>query len=574
MNALLKLADNKIIVVGAHTKIIQSVLDFDYARGATAPSITAVVGGNRKTHKCWFGEKELLLPTYPTIAAAAAAGVAADWLLNISSANSARKVTEQFFDSYKDASGVHLFCEGLSEQDALSLVSQFGEDKLIAGASGVGLLIPGVLKLGAIGGIFGGNANLLSKKKGNTAVICSSGGMVNEIMDTLLRAGGAPSFAVSFGGDRFPVTSPLQWCLAAEADTETEQILYFGELGGFDEYGIAQAIQAGRIKKPVYVYIAGRYNSGEEKVQFGHAKALAKTPDEGAASKMKMLTDAGAKAAERFSDYVAMIQAMPHKVAVVANARPWMAPEVFRESSAFTAVADRGSGFDPFVCHALSILLEKKVVSDELVIFTEKAYSLLIDHGAEVSGAVNTMITARAGRDMSSALASGILTVGDRFGGAINAAAQTWYGAVKKGTTVEDLLEERKTSGGYVMGIGHRKYSVHNNDPRVAFLIAEGKKVLSTTRHTDYALSVAARTVQKKSNLILNVDGALAAVLLDILIEHEGFTGEQITELFAIEFFNSYFLIPRTVGFIGNFLSQKRRDEGLFRLPQDQIFYE
>jgi len=45
-------------------------------------------------------------------------------------------------------------------------------------------------------------------------------------------------------------------------------------------------------------------------------------------------------------------------------------------------------------------------------------------------------------------------------------------------------------------------------------------------------------------------------------------------ELIDIEFFNSYFLIPRTVGFIGNYLSQKRRDEGLFRLPENQVFYE
>ena len=61
---------------------------------------------------------------------------------------------------------------------------------------------------------------------------------------------------------------------------------------------------------------------------------------------------------------------------------------------------------------------------------------------------------------------------------------------------------------------------------------------------------------------------------IDALNDKTFYSSEKIKELFAIEFFNSYFLIPRTVGFIGNFLSQKRRDEGLFRLPEDEVFYE
>lgn len=566
--------DNNIMVVGVHKKIIQSILDFDYTRGASKPSVTAVIGGNRKSHKCWFGDAEILLPVFGSVSSAKMAGIEADWLLNIASANSARKITEQFFNNYQDAVGAHLFCEGFAEQDALALIEAYGETKLIAGASGVGLMVPGIMKLGAVGGIFGGNINKLSKLKGNTAVVCSSGGMVNELIDSVLRAGGSPSFAVSFGGERFPVTSPLQWCLQAEADEATEQILYFGELGGLDEYDIASAVKSGQLKKPIYAYIAGHYDTGEKEVQFGHAKALAKTPDEDAVSKMKVLADVGVHVAQNFGDYTDMIKDLSHKTEAVESARTWVAPEKFRDSSMFTAVEDKGSGFDPFVKHALSLLLEKESVSDGLVSFSEKAYSLLIDHGAEVSGSVNTMVTTRAGRDMSSALATGVLTVGDRFGGAINASARTWYEAVQSGTEVEELLEDHKARGAYVMGIGHRKYSLYKRDKRVDFLTTEARKILTTSKHLDYAEAVMARTVQKKTNLILNVDGVLAATLLDILIEFEGFSDTQIEELLNIDFFNSYFLIPRTVGFIGNYLSQKRRDEGLFRLPENEVFYE
>lgn len=563
-----------IIVVGAHAPIIQSVLDFDYMRGAVAPSITAIIGGTKKTHKCWFGDQEILLPVYQSIDHVKNAGVSAQWLLNIASANSARKITESFFAHYPDAHGAHLFAENLAEQDALALVESFGEDKLIAGASGVGLLIPGAMKLGAIGGIFGGNTHQLARCTGNTAIICSSGGMVNEIIDSVLRAKGMPSFAVSYGGDQFPVSAPLTWCLQAEADAQTEQIVLFGELGGYDEYDIAQAIKEKRITKPLYAYIAGHYQTPGEQVQFGHAKALAKNPEEDAAAKTAALAAAGATVFDTYAELIAHIQTLPHTSTELTAARTWVSPETFRRPSLFTAKRDLGRGSDAFVRHALCTLLETEQVSDVLVECTELVYSILIDHGAQVSGAVNTMVTARAGKDMAASLASGILTVGDRFGGAINAAAQNWFASVQANVAVEDMLEAYKGRGEYVHGIGHLKYSIHQPDPRVEQLLSFAEQHLPTAKHVQYAQSVARRTTQKRSNLILNVDGAVAAIVLDILIEHEQYSVEQIEELFRIEFFNSYFLIPRTVGFVGNYLSQKRRDEGLFRLPDDQIFYE
>ena len=47
------------------------------------------------------------------------------------------------------------------------------------------------------------------------------------------------------------------------------------------------------------------------------------------------------------------------------------------------------------------------------------------DHGPCVSGAQNTIITTRAGKDLVSSLCSGLLTIGPKFGGAINQAANS-----------------------------------------------------------------------------------------------------------------------------------------------------
>lgn len=69
----------------------------------------------------------------------------------------------------------------------------------------------------------------------------------------------------------------------------------------------------------------------------------------------------------------------------------------------------------------------------------------------------------------------------------------------------------------------------------------------------------------------MNIDGHIAALLLDVLEQYEGYTKAELAELVEMDFFNAFFVIPRTVGFISHYLDQKRLGEGLFRLPDDQV---
>ena len=117
----------------------------------------------------------------------------------------------------------------------------------------------------------------------------------------------------------------------------------------------------------------------------------------------------------------------------------------------------------------------------------------------------------------------------------------------------------------YLLGIGHRKYSIDYPDPRVAAILTYTKK-LKAHPYTDFALAVQDTTTQKKGNLILNVDGAIAAVLLDILAEKEGYTSSDLQEVIHVEVFNGLFVLSRSVGFMAHYFDQKRLDEGLFRL--------
>jgi citrate synthase len=133
-------------------------------------------------------------------------------------------------------------------------------------------------------------------------------------------------------------------------------------------------------------------------------------------------------------------------------------------------------------------------------------------------------------------------------------------------TLVEAYAAERR----YILGIGHKKYRIDSPDPRVERLL-KFTDSLETAAFTKFALGVEAETTRKNGNLILNVDGAMAAILLDLLYEKEGYQLEALEGLVAQEFFNSLFILSRSVGFMAHYFDQVRLDEGLFRLTPAQV---
>jgi citrate synthase len=216
-----------------------------------------------------------------------------------------------------------------------------------------------------------------------------------------------------------------------------------------------------------------------------------------------------------------------------------------------------------------SLWLGRPLKSQKTEAVIDQALRLLVDHGPYVSGAVNTMISARAGIGLVSSLVTGLLTIGPRFGGAVNGAAKIWFESVGAGILPPDLVESFAKRKEYIQGIGHKKYRIDTPDPRVPIILKLIGKIPHP--HLDFALGVEKITTGKKPNLILNVDGALAAILLDLFIHEEKLARDEIQSLIDAEFFNAIFVLSRSVGFIGHYLDQKRLGEGLFRLEGDQV---
>jgi ATP-citrate lyase alpha-subunit len=205
--------------------------------------------------------------------------------------------------------------------------------------------------------------------------------------------------------------------------------------------------------------------------------------------------------------------------------------------------------------------------------FVEMCLKIVADHGPCVSGAHNAIVTARAGKDLVSSLVSGLLTIGPRFGGAIDGAAYYFRKFYNESKTSRQMADEMKAAGILIPGIGHRIKSVRNPDKRVELLKNYAKTYFPKTKYLDYALEVERITTAKRGNLILNVDGCIGVLFVDVL-NSCGFNPQEIDEMVEAGTLNAIFVLGRSIGIIAHILDQKRLKTTLYRHPWDDVLFK
>src|SRR3989344_4665763 len=147
--------------------------------------------------------------------------------------------------------------------------------------------------------------------------------------------------------------------------------------------------------------------------------------------------------------------------------------------------------------------------------------------------------------------------MGPRFGGAINDAAVYFKKAKDSKMSAQQFVDDMKTKGILIPGIGHRVKSLQNPDKRVEILKNYAAKHFKSSEYLKFALEVEKITTKKKNNLILNVDGCIAVLFLD-LFKSLDFTEEEINEIVALGYLNAFFVLGRSIGLIGHILDQYR----------------
>jgi succinyl-CoA synthetase alpha subunit len=172
----------------------------------------------------------------------------------------------------------------------------------IIGPNCLGLIAPGVAKMGGIGG----PARDAEKayQPGVVGVMSRSGGMTTEISSTLTAAGLGVSTAISIGGDAIIGSAYAELMPLFEADEQTQAIVIYTEPGGRMEAQLAEWVKENDSRLPIVAFMAGRFMDEEEMkgMSFGHAGTIVEGKEDTAAQKIARLEAAGIQVVERIDE--------------------------------------------------------------------------------------------------------------------------------------------------------------------------------------------------------------------------------------------------------------------------------
>ncbi|VAI78777.1 unnamed protein product [Triticum turgidum subsp. durum] len=538
---------------------IQRMLDFDFLCGRETPSVAGIINpGSDGFQKLFFGQEEIAIPVHPTIEAACNAHPTADVFINFASFRSSAASSMSALKQ-PTLRVVAIIAEGVPESDAKQLISYArANNKVIIGPATVGGVQAGAFKIG------------------------DTAGTIDNIIQCKLYRPGSVGFV----------------------SKSVKMMVVLGELGGSDEYSLVEALKQGKVQKPVVAWVSGTCaRLFKSEVQFGHAGAKSGGELESAQAKNQALRDAGAVVPTSFEALESVIKETFEKLVEEGNIPP--VPEVtpplipedlntaiksgkVRAPTHIISTISDDRGEEP--CYAgvpmstiiergygvgdvISLLWFKRSLPRYCTQFIEICVMLCADHGPCVSGAHNSIVTARAGKDLVSSLVSGLLTIGPRFGGAIDDAARYFKDAYDRGLTPYEFVEGMKKKGIRVPGIGHRIKSRDNRDKRVQLLQKYAHAHFPSVKYMEYAVQVETYTLSKANNLVMNVDGAIGSLFLDLLSGSGMFSKQEIDEIIEIGYLNGLFVLARSIGLIGHTFDQKRLKQPLYRHPWEDVLY-
>lgn len=172
--------------------------------------------------------------------------------------------------------------------------------------------------------------------------------------------------------------------------------------------------------------------------------------------------------------------------------------------------------------HVIYLLLKNELPSEQYGLMMDAILTACIDHGVTPPTAMASRIVASGGVPLPTAVAAGILSIGDAHGGAIEKGAKFLQDAIDKikkenmkiekiaEILVRESIEEKKR----IFGFGHR---IHTSDPRTKKLFILSDKLKISKEHVILSKAVE-KELEKQTGkkLPINVDGAIAAITSDM----------------------------------------------------------
>lgn len=205
---------------------------------------------------------------------------------------------------------LNILTEHVPVRDAALLIAQARKHGTrIVGPSSVGIISPGLGKIGSIGGA--NPARIFSP--GPIGIISKSGGMTAEIAITLNKFGLGQSTVLGMGGDRIIGLDFVDAVKLFGKDPKTRAIVIFGEVGGTYEEQLAEFVRKEKFKKPIIAIIAGKFTTAlSPGTVLGHAGAIVMRGQGGYDSKTGALRQAGVSMANTLEEIPLLIKKKLH----------------------------------------------------------------------------------------------------------------------------------------------------------------------------------------------------------------------------------------------------------------------
>ena len=187
-----------------------------------------------------------------------------------------------------------------------------------------------------------------------------------------------------------------------------------------------------------------------------------------------------------------------------------------------------------------------------------------IDHGATPPSTIAARTAVSTGAPLNAALAAGILSINRYHGAAI----YDCMGVLEEGlrlvnemgknmdTAAAELLAEYREKKKRIAGFGHR---IHTSDPRTAKLFSLAEELGVADEGVAMIMAFRKAFHESGKDLPINVDGAIAALLIDLEMPRE--------------LANAFFIMARVPGLVAHIHEEQTRERPMRRIhPSDHAY--
>jgi len=208
--------------------------------------------------------------------------------------------------------------------------------------------------------------------------------------------------------------------------------------------------------------------------------------------------------------------------------------------------------------HVVYLLLKGKLPSNEHGKMIDAILTACIDHGVTPPSSIASRTVASGGVPLPTAVAAGVLSIGDAHGGAIEKGAKFLQDGIARMKNEKKSIDEigkvlvleAKEKHKRILGFGHR---VHTSDPRTKRLFGLADELKIAGDHIALSKVIESELEQSSGRkLPINVDGAIAAIISDMG--------------FDFRLGKAFFLLGRVAGLTAHVYEEQTREKPMRKM--------